>query len=247
MLAFVLLNFHVFEFSTIALPLSAVHDEQTDREKFENYMEKIYEECKLTNKLDYRIFRLAMIGYMNMRTNHLLSDKNIIGVIDYTMSANDKRFFVIDLGSKEFLYHTLVAHGKNTGNKFAEYFSNEPRTQKSSLGFYITGEMYYGKHGYSLKLDGVDSSYNDNARIRQIIIHGANYVSDDWAKKYGRIGRSWGCPALPEGEAKEIIDIIKDGCCLFSYFDNEKYLTSSIYLNINGDLLQTLIGINIDG
>jgi len=247
MLAFVLFNFYISQFSAIALPLSAVFDEQTNRKKFENYMEKIYEECKLDDKLDYRIFRLAMIGYMNMRTNHLLSDENIIGVIDYTMSANDKRFFVIDLGSKELLYHTLVAHGKNTGNKFAEYFSNEPRTQKSSLGFYITGETYYGKHGYSLKLDGVDSSYNDNARIRQIIIHGANYVSDDWAKKYGRIGRSWGCPALPEGEAKEIIDIIKDGCCLFIYFDNEEYLTSSIYLNINGDVLQTVIGINIDG
>jgi hypothetical protein len=236
-LAFVSLISHLFEFSAIGLPLNAVLEEQTGRKKFENCVEKIYEECELNNKLNYNVFRLAMIGYINMRNDNLLSDKNIIGIIDYTISANEKRFFVIDLGAKEMLYRTLVAHGKNTGDKFAQYFSNEPRTQKSSIGFFITKETYFGKHGYSLKLDGMDSLYNDNARIRQIIIHGAHYVSDDWAKKYGRIGRSWGCPALPESSAKEVIDIIKDGCCLFAYFNNKEYLSSSRYLNINEKIL----------
>lgn len=231
------MSLHFCSAADIVLPAGKIVSGQSDQEKFEDKIQRLYEECKLTGKLDYRVFRFALIGYMNMRNDRLLSDKEIIAVIDYTVSANDRRLLVIDLGLKQVLYHTLVAHGKNTGEKYAKHFSNIPKTQKSSLGFYITGETYYGKHGYSLKLDGVDSSFNDNARVRQIIIHGAHYVSDDWAKKYGRIGRSWGCPALPEGKAAEIIDIIKDGCCLFAYYNDANYLTSSIYLNINDELM----------
>jgi hypothetical protein len=221
--------------------------EQVINTKLEAYICGLYEESELAGLLDYRVFRFAVIGYINMRNDGLLSDKKIIAVIDYTVSANKERFFVIDLDSKRVLYHTLVAHGKNTGNKFAKYFSNIPKTQKSSLGFYITAETYFGKHGYSLRLDGIDSSYNDNARGRQIIIHGAHYVSSAWAEKYGRIGRSWGCPALPEQDAKEIIDTIKNGCCLFVYYDDKEYLKSSEYLNVDNDIIEYFTGVGSDG
>ena len=218
--------------------------EQDNMEEYEKYIKKTYEECLLDNTLDYNIFKLGMIGYHNIKYCGLLSDKKILVIIDYTISSNNKRFFVIDLVSNKVLYHTLVAHGKNTGNEYARYFSNKPRTQKSSIGFYLTGETYKGKHGYSLKLDGLDSLYNDNARTRKVIIHGAHYVSDAWAKKYGRIGRSWGCPALPEDVAKEIIDVIKEGCCLFAFYDDKEYLMSSKHLKIHDDVLKTIIGVD---
>jgi hypothetical protein len=217
--------------------------EQTGKGEFESAITRTYKACALSNALDYQVFRLAVIGYAHLKAEQLLSDKEIIVIIDYTKSANDRRFFVIDLSSQKILNQTLVAHGKHTGNKYAQHFSNEPRTQKSSLGFFITGETYYGTHGYSLKLDGVDSLYNDNARARQIVVHGAHYVSDAWAKKYGRIGRSWGCPALPEDVAQEVIDRIKGGCCMFAYYNDKDYLESSKYLMIDNKVMRTAAGL----
>lgn len=203
------------------------------KEMLEMYIKELYEECGLAEKLNYEVFKLAVIGYTNMKAEGFLSDKAIITVIDYTISANEKRFFVIDLDSRKLLYNTLVAHGKNTGNKYAKYFSNEPKSCKSCLGFFITAEAYYGKHGYSLKLDGVDTLFNDNARKRSVVIHGAHYVSQDFIKQYGRLGRSWGCPALPKDKSKSIIDTIKHGCCLFIYYNDKNYLSTSKYLDVN--------------
>ncbi|MCK4251808.1 murein L,D-transpeptidase catalytic domain family protein [candidate division WOR-3 bacterium] len=209
------------------------------KEMFKMYIKKLYKECGLVGKLHYKVFRLAVIGYINMKAEGFLSDKAIITVIDYTISANEKRFFVIDLDSKELLYNTLVAHGKNTGNKYAKYFSNEPKSCQSCFGFFITAEAYYGKHGYSLKLDGVDTLFNDNARKRSVVMHGAHYVSQDFIKQYGRLGRSWGCPALSKNKSKCIIDTIKHGCCLFIYYNDKNYLNTSKYLDIHTLLLHT--------
>lgn len=215
----------------------SVH-ELGEKDRFEIFINELYNQCELEHKLEYEVFRLAITGYANMKIKELLFEKAIIAVIDYTVSANKKRFFVIDLDSKHLLYNTLVAHGKNTGNKYAEHFSNEPKSRKSSMGFFITGGTYNGKHGYTLELDGVDTLFNDNARKRSIVIHGANYVSRDFIKQYGRIGRSWGCPALPMNSYKAIIDKIKGGCCLFIYYNDENYLSTSKYLNIGTSVLQ---------
>jgi len=136
---------------------------------------------------------------------------------DFSMSSASKRLWVFDMVNNTLLYHTWVAHGKNSGEKMATSFSNQPGSNKTSLGAYITAETYSGKHGYSLRLDGINGKWNDNARERAIVMHGAWYVSEDFIRKYARLGRSFGCPAVSKSLSKEIIDHIKNGACLYHY------------------------------
>jgi hypothetical protein len=138
-------------------------------------------------------------------------------IIDFSLPSTQKRLWVIDFATNSILYHTLVSHGKGTGNINAYSFSNEMHSNKSSLGFYVTGETYSGKHGLSLKLDGLQKHINDKARNRGIVIHGADYATESFIKKHGFLGRSLGCPAVPAHLHKEIINTIKEGNCLFIY------------------------------
>jgi hypothetical protein len=156
--------------------------------------------------------------------------KNILSIIDYSRPSTEIRFFVIDIELKKLIYRCLVAHGKNSGENYAKAFSNDPESLKSSLGFFLTAETYYGNHGYAMRLDGLEKNINDNARIREIVIHGADYVSNEFIKKYGILGRSWGCPALPIDISKEIIDKISGGSCLFIYGDDDSYKRNSVFL-----------------
>jgi hypothetical protein len=160
-----------------------------------------------------------------------LHNKKVITIIDFSKPSTRERLFVIDLENKKVLYKSLVAHGKNSGANMASSFSNSPRSLKSSLGFYRTAETYSGKWGYSLKLDGLEPGFNDNARRRSIVIHGADFVSYQVAKDCGLLGRSYGCPALPIEKTKPIIDKISKGTCLFIYAKDQKYLKSSTILN----------------
>ncbi len=143
------------------------------------------------------------------------SNNNIITIIDYSRPSTEKRLFVIDLNKNKLLFESLVAHGKNSGMDYATSFSNEVQSLKSSPGFYSTAETYQGKHGYSLRLDGLQKGINDHARQRAIVVHAANYVSENFINNTGRLGRSWGCPALPTKLNKAIIDCIKNGTCLY--------------------------------
>lgn len=186
--------------------------------------EKVYYQCGLEGKLDYEIFVNAMECLEELEFNN----EKLLTIIDFTKPSTEKRLFIIDLNNQELLHHTLVAHGKNTGLNLAESFSNTSQSLQSSLGFYNTGEPYYGKHGYSLRLDGLEKGINDNARKRAIVIHGAKYVSEDFIEDHGRLGRSWGCPALPVKQTNEIIDLIKKGSCLYIYADDENYLENSV-------------------
>jgi hypothetical protein len=164
----------------------------------------------------HEIFAQALKGYYLLKEKGLVK-KNIVTLIDFSLSSNSKRLWVIDLATNTVLFQSLVAHGRNTGEEFAENFSNSAQSFKSSLGFYATGEIYSGKHGMSLKLDGLEKGVNDNARSRGVVIHGADYVSNTFIKNNKRLGRSQGCPALPEELSKAIIDVIKDKSCLFIY------------------------------
>jgi hypothetical protein len=137
---------------------------------------------------------------------------------------------VLDLTKKKLLFHELVAHGKGTGENMAKAFSNTPGTYQSSLGLFETMGTYMGKHGYTLKLKGLEKGVNHKAEDRSIVIHAAWYVSPSFAKKYGRLGRSWGCPALEKKVAKQVIDTIKDKSLLFVYFPDKKWLASSKFL-----------------
>jgi hypothetical protein len=188
----------------------------------------LYQECRLGTILSFDVFRSAMKG---MEKINELKNKKIITIIDFSKPSTEERFFVIDLGEKKILYRSLVAHGKNSGENRADSFSNDAESLKSCLGFFVTEETYNGKHGYSLKLDGLEPGINDNARQRTIVIHGADYVSAHYAREHGRLGRSWGCPALPLANSKEIIDHIPKGSCLFIYANDPEYLKTSKILN----------------
>jgi hypothetical protein len=188
-------------------------------------------QCKLEGQLPYDIFHTAIRGFNQIEK---IKKKNIISIIDFSMPSTEKRFYVIDLNGKQLIYKCFVAHGKNTGENTADSFSNTTGSLKSSLGFFVTAETYTGDNGYSMKLDGLEKGINDSARLREIVIHGADYVSQDFINKEGRLGRSWGCPALPIELSKEIIDKISDGSCLFIYAKDKYYLENSVYSNPKG-------------
>lgn len=164
----------------------------------------------------FESFSIALEGFYNLKEKGLVT-KDILTLIDFSQSSNTKRLWVIDMAANEILFNTLVAHGKNTGEEFANYFSNRNESHQSSLGFYATAEVYKGKHGLSLRLDGLQKGLNDKARERAVVIHGADYVSEKFIKNHKRLGRSQGCPALPVELNEKIINVIKEKSCLFIY------------------------------
>ncbi|MBC5773266.1 murein L,D-transpeptidase catalytic domain family protein [Pontibacter sp. KCTC 32443] len=200
---------------------------------FTEHVEDIYDDADLKGKgLSLPVFQKAFIGFMNLKQRQKVSSsKSILTVVDFTKSSREKRMWVIDLNEKKLLFNTLVAHGRNTGNVIAEKFSNQPNSYMSSLGFYVTDNTYFGKHGLSLKLDGLDKGFNTNARARAIVIHGADYATKDFIKQYGRLGRSLGCPALPTEISKEVIETIKNETVLYVHSNDAAY--KSDYLDLN--------------
>jgi hypothetical protein len=169
-------------------------------------------------------FKKALAGFYDLKSRGIIK-KDVLTLVDFSLSANQKRLWVIDLATNTVLFHSLVAHGRNTGDEFASVFSNKSDSYKSSLGFYATGEIYTGKHGLSLKLDGLEKGVNDNARNRSVVIHGADYVSESFIRNHRRLGRSQGCPAIPVALTKDIINAIKDKSCLFIYHPSRKVAT----------------------
>lgn len=191
---------------------------------FETYLLQVYEQAKLDKtNLNLSVFRKAMVGYYNIQRKPSTAIKPLVTIIDFSRSSRQKRLWVVDLKTNKLLYYTYVAHGRGTGDEFARTFSNQPNSFKSSLGFYLTAQTYQGKHGLSLKLNGLDKNYNTNAFSRAVVIHGADYVSESFIKQYGRLGRSLGCPALPIKETQAIISTIKNNTCLYIYGSDRKY------------------------
>jgi len=172
-------------------------------------------------------FSEALKGYYKLKEKGLVK-KEMLTLIDFSLSSNTKRLWVIDLANNTILFQSLVAHGRNTGDEFASNFSNKPSSFQSSLGFYATGEVYKGKHGLSLKLDGLEKGVNCNARNRAVVIHGADYVSDSFIKQHKRLGRSQGCPALPNELTLPIINTIKEQSILFIYHPSRKTTEETI-------------------
>jgi hypothetical protein len=212
-----------------------------ENSQFREKIEALYKELALSEKLNHEIFFQAMVGHYNLKKLGLLKKKSLLTIINYCKPSTEKRMYILDLDSKLLIFLTLVAHGKKTGDNYSKHFSNKPGSLKSSLGFYITSDTYFGRHGYTLKLKGIEPKFNDNAEKRYIVVHGADYVSESFVERYGRLGRSWGCPAVPTDIAKEIIDLIKEGSCLFIYYNDKKYLKKSQYLNINTAVEQFLV------
>ena len=171
----------------------------------------------------------AYKGQQNLLKKGKISNPDILTVCDFTQPSDSKRFYIIDVRNFKVLLNTYVAHGKNSGQLYANRFSNRPSSLASSLGFYITKGTYFGKHGLSLKLAGQDRGFNDRAESRAIVVHGATYIGDEWLG--GKMGRSFGCPAVPLRMANKVIDLIKNGTCLFIYHPLKSYLHGSNVLN----------------
>ncbi len=192
----------------------------------------IYEEMNLVKQgLSYEVFTKAYNGYKKLeKENKLSTVKRKLTIVDFSLSSNEKRIWVIDLTQRKLVYHNLVSHGRNSGNLMANQFSNQPGSYMSSLGFYVTGQTYFGKHGLSLRLNGMEKGFNDNAYDRAVVIHSADYVSEEFVKKVGRLGRSQGCPAIPEEGHEEFINQISGGTCLFLYYPDKAYEANSSYM-----------------
>ncbi len=153
-----------------------------------------------------------------------------LAVIDYSLPSTQPRLWVFDLERRKLLFRELVAHGRNTGENLARKFSNRPESRESSLGLFRTLQTYVGHNGYSLRMDGLEPGTNDHALERALVIHGAAYVSARNAREQGRIGRSWGCPAVRQAVARPLIDALKGGQYVFSYYPDPRWLDNSPYL-----------------
>jgi hypothetical protein len=176
------------------------------------------------------VMQKAYKGHQELVDRGLVQNEDIITIADFSQSSSKKRLYVIDTRNYRVLYNTYVAHGKNSGLNYAERFSNVPESLQSSLGFYVTRQTYFGKHGLSLRLEGLEQGFNDNAMERAIVMHGAEYIgSNRLGSAY--MGRSFGCPAVPQAESKAIINTLKNGTALFIYHPTQKYLNASKILN----------------
>lgn len=190
----------------------------------------LYDELELDKKgLDRNTFEIALAGYNKLvETGKIKNNK--LSIVDFSQPSTKNRLYVIDVENKKLLFNTLVAHGKNSGALNANKFSNTNESLQSSLGFYVTAEKYQGKHGLSMRLDGMEKT-NSNARARAIVVHGANYVSEGFAKAQGFIGRSWGCPAVNPELNEPIINAIGNGSALFIYHPQSDYLSQSSFIS----------------
>jgi hypothetical protein len=173
------------------------------------------------------VIKLATRAADCARRQGLLEGFHHLAVIDYSLPSTQPRLWVFDVERGRLLFQELVAHGRNTGERVAQHFSNIEGSKMSSLGLYQTAETYYGSNGYSLRLRGLDAGFNDNALSRAIVMHGAPYVSQAIAERLGRLGRSWGCPALRPEVARTVIDTLKGGALLFAYYPDRKWLSES--------------------
>jgi hypothetical protein len=176
-------------------------------------------------------FEYAWRGYHNLLKKGSIRKRSVLSIADFSQSSSEKRMYVIDVRHRRLLYRTYVAHGQNSGAEYAESFSNEPESFKSSLGFYVTRTTYVGKNGLSLRLNGVDNGFNDMAMKRNIVLHGCTYVGDEYLDNFGTTGTSLGCPAIPAEISGKIIKAVKGGTCFFIYHPSQDYLDHSAVIN----------------
>lgn len=224
-------------------PVSAEDKLAAELAEAELGIEQLYNsiQFKEAKRPSFDLFRKSVLGYLKLNAEGSLKNKEILSIIDFGIPSRQKRLWIIDLASKELLFHELVAHGKNSGGDRPSSFSNVPNSNQSSIGFYVTSHTYYGKHGLSLRLQGKEVGYNDNAMRRAIVMHGAKYVNEGIIRSLGRLGRSFGCPSVRMEVYKPIINKVKDGSCLFIYYPDADYLEKSSYLADEEGALQLFL------
>lgn len=199
---------------------------------FEEKVSGLYESFSVKNSTmpSLSVFEKAMSGYYKLKESGKVSNP-VLTIIDFDLSSTAKRMWILNMDSKKVLFNTYVAHGQKTGVEFANKFSNKVNSHMSSLGFYVTGETYYGKNGLSLFIDGMEKGINSNARKRYVVIHGADYAEPSFIKRNGRLGRSYGCPAVPNKIAKNLINTIKGESVVYINKNDDRYTSQSGFLN----------------
>ncbi|MDN5284580.1 MAG: hypothetical protein JWR38_854 [Mucilaginibacter sp.] len=201
------------------------------KELFNQYVNSLYQAASLQQSgLAFDVFEKAVTGYTNLKLAHKLPENSaVLTVVDFNKSSREKRMWIIDLLSKQLLLNTWVAHGSGSGEEMANRFSDRNDSHQSSLGFYLTDDVYIGKHGRSLRLDGMDPGFNGNARMRDIVIHAASYVGQDAIDRKGQLGRSFGCPAVSPKVANQVINTIAGKTVFFINGNDDRY--TSKYLD----------------
>ena len=224
----------IISLSTIGGVKAAENGGFSDESKVQEYFHTIYDRIDFNNsaKLSFDVFASAYKGYLNLKYAGLLNTaKEIISVCDFNLPSTQKRLWIIDVVSGKVLFNTFVAHGMGSGDEYAQSFSNDENSHQSSLGFYVTGNTYNGEHGLSLRLNGMDNGFNDAALNRGIVVHGAGYVSERFIAGNSKLGRSWGCPAIPDKLKQAIIKVIQGGTCLFIAHADNNYSRTAYWLN----------------
>lgn len=192
----------------------------------------LYDSLKLRRVgLSRKAFEFAWKGYKYMLSRHLLNNTDVLSICDFSQSSRRKRLYIIDVESMKLVVNTHVAHGRNSGREYARSFSNKAESHQSSLGFYVTRQTYYGGHGLSLEIDGLERGINDKANERKIVVHGSDYVGDGFLRSNPFNGRSFGCPAVPAKLTTKVINTIKNGSCFFIYHPTKNYINKSRILN----------------
>ncbi|MEO2128452.1 MAG: murein L,D-transpeptidase catalytic domain family protein [Christiangramia sp.] len=199
---------------------------------FEARVADLYDSFSLKNSSmpNMLAFERAFKGYSKLKEEGKVQN-NLLTIVDFDLSSTKKRMWILDMDSHTVLFNTYVAHGQGTGGEFAKNFSNIENSHQSSLGFYMTGATYYGGNGLSLYMDGMEKQFNSNARKRYIVIHGADYAEPSFIQRVGRLGRSYGCPAVPNKIAKNLINTIKGQSVVYIHKSNQNYLQNSTFLN----------------
>ncbi|MFD2147371.1 murein L,D-transpeptidase catalytic domain family protein [Mucilaginibacter antarcticus] len=204
----------------------------TAKQVFEQYVNTVYQTAGLQEAgLDAAVFHKAITGYLNIKASNKVKNANVLTVVDFTKSSRVKRMWIIDMVNQTLLLNTLVAHGQGSGDDMATNFSDINQSHQSSLGFYLADDVYVGKHGRSLRLDGLDEGFNTSARARGIVVHAADYVSEGTINTLGRLGRSHGCPAVSPAVVTQVINTLKGKTVFFINGNNTQY--SSKYLDEN--------------
>ncbi|NME35480.1 MULTISPECIES: murein L,D-transpeptidase catalytic domain family protein [Fusobacterium] len=227
-----MLSFLVISFISFSQEEMEKINQEVENIKIEkNLLDKIslkefYKKSKLTEKIDFKIFKMAVGGYNKIKNK----DKNYLIIIDFSKKSSEKRFYLINLLKGEMEAETYVAHGKNSGVEKAISFSDQPNSYKSSMGFFLTRNHYRGKYGYSIRLKGLEKEINSNAFLRGVVLHGALESEESYLNQYGFLGRTEGCPAIPLSSVKNILTRIPKNTVLFIYGEDEKYFEKSLLI-----------------
>lgn len=181
--------------------------------------------------IEPEVLALGLKAFHCANVKGVARKSDVLTIIDYSKPSSEKRMWVLDMKNQSVALEEFVAHGSGSGTHKAKTFSNKTNSHQSSIGVFVTGKPYQGKNGLSLRLDGLEKGVNDRARARSIVVHGAKYVNEKFVKLYGRLGRSWGCPAVDQKLVKPTVNKIKDGSVVFAYYPDDDWLSKSEYLH----------------